>query len=608
MKIKYTYDEFLNSRSKKQWERIGIKRRCGVATGLFSIYSKESCGIGEIPDITLLADWCSRNSMSIIQLLPMNDTGFNFLPYDPQSTFALEPMYLRLDCLEGVNAKSFANEIKELKKNFPAGQKRVNYAIKEKKLDLLFKLFSSSSKTQESFIEFTKENSFWLADYALFKVIKDIFNQSCWEEWPQDYKSRKQEAISKIKKEYGEKIKFYEWLQWQLYEQFRKAKTECSKKGVLIMGDLAFLVSRDSSDVWSHQDYFKLSLSAGAPPDMLFSNGQRWGMPPYNWNIIEKNNYDYLIKKLKYAENFYDLFRVDHSVGFFRVWTIPLTEPKESAGLNGIFDPKNEAEWESHGKNLLNVILDNTLLLPCAEDLGIVPSCSFKVLKELSIPGIDVQRWTRDWGKTYAFKDPAEYRKNSVATIATHDMSNLMAWWKSEAGTVDENLFLRKCREKNIDIEHLKNKIFDLKKSFHGRLRWRRDIKSTDVLFGILGTKENDCYEISDLYKSSFNEEAKFEAFLNGQKKDNKLSDAYLKNSAFEKVNHSSSIFSIQLLHDWLSFSNLFKGDPWDLRINFPGTLSDKNWSLVMPVSLEDMMELEVNKDIKKLNIQTARF
>jgi 4-alpha-glucanotransferase len=210
------------------------------------------------------------------------------------------------------------------------------------------------------------------------------------------------------------------------------------------MGDLPFLVSRDSADVWSHQQYFKLELASGAPPDMLYAKGQRWGMPPYNWQAIEANKYDYLTEKLEFAENFYDLYRIDHVVGIFRVWTIPLSEPLEHSGISGSFDPAEEASWEDHGKKILSIMVKNANMLACAEDLGVVPACSYKILSELGIPGIDIQRWMRDWDKTYDFKKPDLYRYNSLATIATHDMSSLCAWWDFEAGTIDEELFMRK--------------------------------------------------------------------------------------------------------------------------------------------------------------------
>ena len=139
------YAYFSSSRSAEQWKRMGARRRAGVLTPLFSVYSSKSAGLGEFPDIKLIADWCVKCGMSIIQASPLNDSGFDFAPYCAQSTFALDPMYLRLeDCGEGV--KKCAGEIENVKKSFPAGGRRVDYGIKKAKLKALAKIFAYFKK------------------------------------------------------------------------------------------------------------------------------------------------------------------------------------------------------------------------------------------------------------------------------------------------------------------------------------------------------------------------------------------------------------------------------------------------------------------------------
>jgi 4-alpha-glucanotransferase len=609
MTAKANYDFLLNTLSKKQWERIGVKRRAGVAVPLFSLYSSKSLGIGELPDLKLLVDWCVLAGMSLIQLLPMNDVGFNFRPYDARSMFALDPMYLSLNELEVVDTRPFKNEIKNMQKSFPVGLVRVNYEIKTAKLTLLQKIFNTvKTRTIPSFQSFIKENAFWLQDYALFKVIKGEYHEKAWEEWSDELKERNSEALLSFKKTHTDLVIFHQWLQWQLFEQFVKVKEYAQRHGVFLTGDLPFLVSRDSADVWAHQEYFKLALSSGAPPDMLYSRGQRWGMPPYDWERIAKGNYDYIIAKLKYAQNFYDLYRLDHVVGIFRVWTIPLTEPMENNGLYGTFDPQNPDLWEEHGRRLLSIMIENSKMLASAEDLGTIPDCSYKVLKELGIPGIDVQRWARHWNTTGEFKDPGEYRKVSLATLATHDMSSLYGWWEFEAGTVDENLFKRKCREKNIPFDAIRERLFNIPDSLHGRLRWKKEIADTHILLGILEREESSVKDLIDLYRGSFDEKEKFLKWLALNSFEAKKDPTLFVKRTLEKINNSTSIFSIQLLYDYLSLDSLFEFDPWELRINFPGTISDKNWTLVMPLSLEDMLTLPINRVIKAINQQSQRI
>ena len=603
------YAQFLSTLCKKQWERIGTKRRAGVAAPLFSLYSAQSIGVGELIDLTLLVDWCNLVGMSIIQLLPMNDVGFNFTPYDAESTFALEPMYLSLENLYNVTLEPFKNEIQVLREQFPCGANRVNYKIKQAKLTLLRKIFKTGQKgASAAFNKYMADNKFWLEDYAVYKVIKESANNSSWEYWKTGLKYRDKEVLEAFKKNNTEAIEFHMWLQWQVCKQFRTVKNYATSKGVLLLGDLPFLVSRDSADVWSHKDYFKLDLCSGAPPDMYFANGQRWGMPVYNWNAIALSGYEYIKERLKYANNFYDAFRIDHVVGMFRVWTISVSEPKETAGLNGKFEPMDQNLWESQGRRILSLMAAASTMLPCAEDLGVVPECSNRVLEEFGIPGIEVQRWTKYWQTSYDFKTPPDYRKNAIATVSTHDSSILCAWWEFEAGTIDEELFKRKCREADIFFEAVKAELFDLNNSFHGRLRWRHKINSSDLLLRVLGRGYDQARDIVNLYKESYDEKKKFWDYLQmGCKFGEKCSHDLIR-LALEKVNNTAAIFSIQLLQDWLAVDCLFEYDSWNMRINFPGTVNDKNWSLVADMSLEDLAALPLNTVIRNILVKTQRI
>src|SRR3989338_2636598 len=143
---------------------------------------------------------------------------------------------------------------------------------------------------------------------------------------------------------------------------------------------------------------------------MYCAKGQRWGMPTYNWEAIAGDGYRYLKEKLKYAENFYDILRLDHVVGLFRIWSTPYDEPAENKGLNGFFDPRDENMWGEHGRRILSVMLNSTDMLLSAEDLGIIPKTCPKTLEELGIPGNDVERWTKDWNVKHDFLGPEDYR------------------------------------------------------------------------------------------------------------------------------------------------------------------------------------------------------
>lgn len=427
----YDYSYLPATVAAKQWERIGARRRAGVIAPLFSVYSKKSVGIGEIPDLALLADWCAATGQSLIQLLPLQDVAFDFCPYDAVSSFALDPMYLRLESLRGIPRGQYRDRIQALREKYPTGGPRVNYQVKAEKLAILWEIFTAAQPlNHEDFSRFQRREKFWLDDYALYKVIRYLHLEKSWLDWDPSLRDRKPEALERVRREHAASLLFHQWVQWQLWEQMRAVKAVAAKKDVWLIGDLPFLVSRNSADVWANPSFFKMHLSSGAPPDYFMQAGQRWGMPPYDWSVIAADGYRYLIEKLRYAQEFYDLYRIDHAIGMFRIWTIRMEEPLESGGRNGAFDPPDERVWEEHGSRILSVIAANTRMLPCAEDLGVVPACSAPTLKRFGLPGMDIQRWMRDPKNERRILPPEEYRTNAIATLTTHDMYPVIRWWK----------------------------------------------------------------------------------------------------------------------------------------------------------------------------------
>ncbi|MDD5568229.1 MAG: 4-alpha-glucanotransferase, partial [Candidatus Omnitrophica bacterium] len=359
-----------------QLEYFFPRKRAGVLVPVFSLHSKNSFGIGDLADLKSVIDWCRDTGNSVVQLLPMNDMGGLFCPYDALSAFALEPLYISLVDLDLPKDKSIKRQIEALRKNLKSDKKYVDYSVKNEKLRVLREIFSLNADVDsEAFSRFRSDNAYWLLDYVLFKTLKSKFGESAWYDWPPEFRNRDKAALENFRKENALEIKFQKWVQWQLFEQFKAVKEYAKEKKVFINGDLPILVSRDSSDVWAHPEFFKLEFAAGAPPDMYCSKGQRWGMPTYNWSRISDEGYLYLKEKLKYAENFYDILRVDHVVGLFRIWSIPHNDPLENQGLHGSFDPVNEAEWREHGRKILEVMLKSTRMILCAEDLGVIPQC-----------------------------------------------------------------------------------------------------------------------------------------------------------------------------------------------------------------------------------------
>jgi len=605
------YSFLKESKTADKWERFGMRKRAGVAVPLFSVRSRKSIGIGEIPDIKTIVRWCELTGNSILQLLPLNDTGFDFAPYNSVSSFALDPMYLSIQTLKEVNFAPFKKDIRELRTKFQKKKDKVDYAIKQDKIDLLWRIYKRSYLNGlKKFDRFVEENIYWLKDYALYKVIKYIYGNDSWEDWKDEFKYRDSKIIYSFEKLNFEKLRFHYWLQWQLFEQMNSVKKYANERGVFIMGDIPFLVSRDSCDVWANKHYFDLNLLSGAPPDMYFSTGQRWGMPPYNRVEIEKDNFKYFNDKLKYAENFYDMFRIDHFVGFFRVWTIKESEPLETGGLNGKYSPMDESLWEDTGRKLLDSMVAESNLLPCAEDLGTVPECSGRVLWEYGVPGMDVQRWIKNMND---FIPKEKFRWLSLSTVSTHDSSSLVEWWYNEAGTIDGLLFERLLKEKGFDDERImqvKNRLFDLENSYYNRLLWKPDIISKEIFIEVIGLQFEQCWDLVVLYNESFGEKDKFlkrifekheqaERYL----PEGKVTTGFIKR-ILEFVCSTDSIFSVQLLQEYLSLDESFlrKIEEKSFRINFPGVVNDENWTAVLPIVLDKMCTLNINTEIKEMN------
>jgi 4-alpha-glucanotransferase len=602
MELKTKIDELKNSLlatySRKKWEKIKTGKRSGVLVPLFSVYSRDSIGIGDLADLKLLIDWCRISGNSILQLLPMNEVGMSSCPYDSTSSFALEPLYLNLSQLPGAGKKALKSRISKLKDSFPIGKLYVDYRMKPEKLQVLWEIFEKTGDEPAEFNKFNRENSYWLDDFALFSTIKFLEQGKPWFDWEEKYRDRDPSALEVLSAEQEKTILFHKWLQWQLYKQFKEAKDYAAENSVLLKGDLPILVSRDSADVWAHPGYFKLDFVAGAPPDMYCAKGQRWGTPTYNWDKIFLDGGVYLKEKLKYAENFYDILRIDHVVGLFRIWSIPYHDPEENMGLHGTFDPREEHLWEAHGRKILTFMVENTGMLLCAEDLGVIPKSCPKILKELGIPGNEVQRWTKEWNSRHDFLKPQEYREFAVAMLSTHDTTNWPAWWENEAGTVDEKLFVRKCSEKGINFSAVKDKLFNKGLSRQARLRWLEEIDSVDLLAFNLGKSAGELHDFIDLYKNSYHEKEKLWKLLglSGEMREN--CDQEIVRAILRYVLESASVFVINLITDWLYLGKNFKGDPYIYRYNTPGTVNEQNWSLVLPVSLEKLLEDDNNNEI----------
>lgn len=418
---------FIHSPAGKQWEKIGIKDHHGLVVPLFCLHSQKSCGIGEYTDLFSLIDWCSSIHYDIIQFLPLNDTGLGTSPYSAISAFALHPIFLGLSSLPYLDQHpELLDALKLLQEN--PQKTRFDYLKvlqnKEAFLRLYHKKAGSQITQSNSFIEFMEQTS-WLIGYSVFKILKINYEWRSWEDWPEEHRNPTPLLIKQLADQYHEEVEFHCLVQHLCDQQMRAVKSHSESHQVFLMGDIPILTCRDSADVWLHRDLFDLQYSAGAPPDYLNVEGQNWGFPLYNWERIIQLDFKWWIDRLQAASNYYHLYRIDHIVGFFRIWAIPPEKPAK----DGVFIPNDKAVWVEHGRQIMWMMLEKCEMLPIGEDLGVVPPEVRSCLSMLGICGTRVIRWERKWQDDKQYLPFSEYPLDSMSTVSTHDSEPLRLWW-----------------------------------------------------------------------------------------------------------------------------------------------------------------------------------
>ncbi len=419
----------LHSPCGKQWEKIGIKNHHGINIPLFSLHSENSHGIGEYTDLIPIIDWCKSIGFDVIQLLPLNDTGLGNSPYSAISAFALNPIYLSLQKLPYLDHyPKLLDELKALPKF--SNQGLIDYTkVREVKYQFLKHYYNEaklSILTSQEFKVFVEDAQSWLLGYSVFITLKIMFNWSRWEEWPPEYHNPTPELIAKVAKEHFEDVEWLIVIQYLCDKQMTDVKAAAERNQVLLMGDIPILIDRESADVWLNRSLFNLSYSAGAPPDQYSSDGQSWGFPTYNWEVIEMDNYSWWLRRIKFASRYYHLIRIDHVVGFFRIWSVPVGHsPKD-----GVFIPIDQNTWIDHGQRIMLMMINGSDMLLIGEDLGVIPPEVRKCLTALGICGTRVMRWERNWNGDRNFISPQNYQIDSLTTVSTHDSETLPQWWR----------------------------------------------------------------------------------------------------------------------------------------------------------------------------------
>jgi 4-alpha-glucanotransferase len=464
----------------------------GTVIPIFSLRSEGSFGVGDFGDLKKMIEWADKTHQRVIQVLPINDTNITHTwqdsyPYNSISIYALHPQYTDLRQLPEIKNEERKTHFEQLRQELNAlpqiDYERVNNA----KMEYLRELFAqewATIKKRASYKDFFEQNKEWLVPYAAFCYYRDQYGTADFSQWP------KEATVAAIKAT-NKEVQFWYFVQYNLDQQMHAAHEFARDHHVILKGDIPIGISRDGVEAWVEPKYFNLNGQAGAPPDPFSADGQNWGFPTYNWDEMLKDGCSWWVRRFRKMAQFFDAYRIDHVLGFFRIWEIPVPE---KSGLKGQFAPalglsreeiegygiynhmelflvdhkradrwhpriavqfnedyeklndeekynfnrlyndyfyrRNNQFWYQEAMKKLPRLTQATRMLCCAEDLGMVPDCVPWVMNELRILSLEIQSMPKD--DKVRFGHLSQYPYRSVCTISTHDMPTLRQWWDED--------------------------------------------------------------------------------------------------------------------------------------------------------------------------------
>ncbi|MGZ3418693.1 MAG: 4-alpha-glucanotransferase [Polyangiales bacterium] len=412
------------------------KKTAGILIPLFSVRTARSLGIGDIADLPELARWSLDHGHRLVQLLPLGELPEGETsPYSAATSFAIDPMYVAIDRLEDVDDEErtalvgpdAAATVARIKAAAAVEYGTVR-AIKRRILRAAFDRFFTTEWERDGararqFKGFAESEQAWLSDYALYRALKSRFAENWWRGWPAGARDRDDKALARYRADLGREALFHAWVQWIAHEQWAEARRQVNAMGVELMGDLPFMVGVDSADVWGNRKDFFVDATLGVPGDAMAPEGQDWGLPAYDWSAMDKDDLAWVRRRSAQMGRLFDRFRVDHLVGYFRMYVRPRTE-----GAKPHWMPDFEPDQIARGEKVVSAIVESAHARVIAEDLGTIPPFVRASLDKLRVPGYKVMMWEKDGD---SFRDPASYPYLSLATSGTHDTMTLATRWET---------------------------------------------------------------------------------------------------------------------------------------------------------------------------------
>ncbi len=463
-------------------------KMAGVLAPLFALRTEDDLGVGDVAALRQFIDWSHAIGFRLVQLLPINETGGDNSPYNAISSRAIEPTTLHLapGSPEDLSDEAFTEvtagvDLAALRRG--SVKYEIVKPLKRKLLERAFDTFRKRAAGNADFAGFCAQEKSWLPDYTLFRVLMELnAERETWDAWQPEhstidaarrwFQSLGEEERAQIEKRRA----FHDYVQWIAHRQWREVKSYAETQGVALMGDIPFGISYYSADVFVHPERFALDWSGGAPPEPYFKDdeftqkwGQNWGIPLYRWDVMRTHGFDWWRQRVHGVREIFHLFRVDHVLGFYRIYAFPW-RPQENAevlplrweemlartgGRHPQFAPRDDQSWENgeanrrEGEEYLRVVLEesgaNRLV---GEDLGTVPDYMRPSLRSLGIAGFKIPQWENSPENNRSIPGSA-YERRSVATFATHDHKPIRALWEAAfEGTSDASEQARHDLEK----------------------------------------------------------------------------------------------------------------------------------------------------------------
>ncbi len=394
-----------------------MTRKSGILYPVFSLPSKYGVGCFS-KEAYEFVDFLEEAGQSVWQILPIGPTGYGDSPYQPFSAFAGNPYFIDLETLaqEGllewqeIDSISWGSDVEDVDYGALYNNR---YAV----LRMAFDRFVEQEKDQEeAYRSFVKKEAYWLEDYCLFQVLKNLNQGKSWLDWDETYKTREAKAMKELREAQKHDLAFYAFVQYTFDCQWKALHAYASKKHIEIVGDMPFYLSLDSADVWAHPEVFLMDKNneptfvAGCAPDAFSATGQLWGNPIYDWKALDKDGYTWWIARIQKNYDYYDVIRVDHFHGFCQYYAIPY----------GDKTAENGKQVKGPGMKFFRAVRKQIPdLKMIAEDLGSITEENVKLLQDSGLPGMKILEYAfTSWNSIYL---PFYYEKDCVVYTGTHD-------------------------------------------------------------------------------------------------------------------------------------------------------------------------------------------